>query len=188
VHLAICADTYSFLFYPTLRQLVNAAIDFKPCTVPQPSSIAGEHCSLLPVNSASIKLHGAALYSFYCEEQDKTWTYLPYGPFDSCDSYLSWLLSLSERREGLTNDAIPYPPPQAPAFIAADACISDSLSWWVALLREFVPICVLFHRSAALKSAMLLLRRLCVAPQRRRKRSGNQTPPLRAIERSRYNS
>jgi hypothetical protein len=63
------------------------------------------------VDAGSIQLHGAALYSLYLEEGHKTWTYLPYGPFDSCEQYLAWLLSLAERREGLTNDAIPCAPP-----------------------------------------------------------------------------
>ena len=62
------------------------------------------------MNAESIKLHGAALYSEYCKEGDRTWTYLPYGPFDSCEHYLAWLLSLAERREGLSNDAIPCVP------------------------------------------------------------------------------
>ena len=90
------------------RQLVNPAVSgFQPCSAPAATAIAGRHCSLLPVTAVSIQLHGEALYSKYREEGDQTWTYLPYGPFDSCDHYLAWLLSLAERREGLTNDAIP---------------------------------------------------------------------------------
>ena len=85
--------------------------------MPSHTTITGRHCTLLPVNAESIKLHGAALYSEYCKEGDRTWTYLPYGPFDSCEHYLAWLLSLAERREGLSNDAIPCVPVLLPTHL-----------------------------------------------------------------------
>jgi hypothetical protein len=101
---------------------VSAAVaGFKSCRVPLHTAIAGQHCTLLPVSAETIQLHGAALYLEYCKEGDANWTYLPYGPFGCCEEYLAWLLSLAERREGLTNDAIPCvpPPPHRPPSVFA---------------------------------------------------------------------
>ena len=90
------------------RQLICPLVpNFTPCASPPHAPIHGRYCSLLPVDTHSIAHHAAALYDKYNTEGDATWTYLPYGPFGGCDAYKEWLLSLAEKREGLTNDAIP---------------------------------------------------------------------------------
>ena len=107
-HAAASRSDEACALTPCGRQLLNPVVpDFKPCCAPPHTAIDGRHCTLVPVDCDSIKLHGAQLYSKYCEEGDKTWTYLPYGAFACSDAYLAWLLALAERREGLTNDAIP---------------------------------------------------------------------------------
>ncbi len=158
-----------------LSQLVNAVVDgFKPCSIPSHTAIVGQHCTLVPVDADSIKLHGAALYSEYCKEGDKTWTYLPYGPFGSCEQYLAWLLSLAERREGLTNDAIPCVPRPQPLFIMLSTVniMPGSSLWSVLPPWEFVHICARFQPLAASRLATSPLRLRCAAQLQRLKQFG----------------
>lgn len=49
----------------------------------------GVYCSVQPME---IERHAKDLYHADClDESGSTWTYLPYGPFDSLSSYQTWL-------------------------------------------------------------------------------------------------
>lgn len=59
---------------------------------PQSTTMVGRYCHLV---SLKAEAHAAALYHQYAVQVDgRDWTYLPYGPFDSTDSYGSWIRSL----------------------------------------------------------------------------------------------
>lgn len=56
---------------------------------PPKTPLIGQYCQVVPINPA---LHGADLYQANTLEPDtRGWTYLPYGPFDSLEIYLTWL-------------------------------------------------------------------------------------------------
>lgn len=46
--------------------------------------------------------HAEGLHAMYAEDVDgRNWTYLPYGPFDSLESYQQWLATLSQGEDPL---------------------------------------------------------------------------------------
>ena len=51
--------------------------------------MVGRHCSLEPL---SADRHANALYAAYAENaDDSSWTYLPYGPFETLDDFVGWI-------------------------------------------------------------------------------------------------
>ncbi len=67
--------------YPVITEL--------PRPFPPSTSMMGRYCSVVPLDIAT---HGAALFDAYCRNTDgSNWTYLPYGPFDTLESYTAWL-------------------------------------------------------------------------------------------------
>ncbi|MEK7411938.1 MAG: GNAT family protein [Planctomycetota bacterium] len=61
---------------------------WKPPAAPSRESMAGRFCRLEPLNPS---LHAEALYHANRLDTDgRMWTYLPYGPFESLDSYRAW--------------------------------------------------------------------------------------------------
>lgn len=59
----------------------------------------GRFCRLEPLNPA---LHTASLHSANSLDADgRMWTYLPYGPFGSLDSYRAWIEENSRRTDPL---------------------------------------------------------------------------------------
>jgi len=58
---------------------------------PPQQSMAGKYCKLEPFD---LERHHAGLYkSFATDKDNRNWTYLPYGPFDSVNQFRSWCQS-----------------------------------------------------------------------------------------------
>jgi RimJ/RimL family protein N-acetyltransferase len=68
---------------------------------PTQSSIRGQYCILEPIE---ISKHASKLFdAISIDNQGESWTYLPYGPFDTLSDFVDWLtLTLSE------NDTLLY--------------------------------------------------------------------------------
>ena len=68
-------------------------------TVPERVTLAGRYCRLEPLD---IERHGPALHAAFSEApDDRSWTYLPYGPFADYASYKAWLENTCQRADPL---------------------------------------------------------------------------------------
>ncbi|MEM7015070.1 MAG: GNAT family protein [Verrucomicrobiota bacterium] len=54
--------------------------------IPPHATLTGRHCRLEPLDAQT---HASELFAAFNE--DALWTYLAYGPFDSAESYASWI-------------------------------------------------------------------------------------------------
>lgn len=71
--------------------------DWKPKAFPPRASMVGTHCSLEILN---VDRHGQALYE--ADSLDHTgasWTYLPYGPFESRAQHAEWLETMASTED-----------------------------------------------------------------------------------------
>lgn len=65
--------------------------DWRPPPPPPRIPLAGRFCRLEPVHP---DLHAAPLHAAYSRAPDnRLWTYLPYGPFESATAYQRWMES-----------------------------------------------------------------------------------------------
>ena len=73
-----------------LNQSIGYRIpDWKSPSHPQRKVMTGRYCRLEPLE---VDIHAKSLWSANAmDTEGKSWTYLPYGPFDSFNSYQSWL-------------------------------------------------------------------------------------------------
>jgi RimJ/RimL family protein N-acetyltransferase len=63
--------------------------DWKTPRPPARETLAGHSCRLEPLDPAR---HGASLHAANsADAEGRSWTYLPYGPFDTLAAYLEWL-------------------------------------------------------------------------------------------------
>lgn len=64
-------------------------INWQSATRPSPKILAGRFCRLEPLDA---KKHTEDLFAANAiDVEGRSWTYLPYGPFDSLSSYTSWV-------------------------------------------------------------------------------------------------
>ena len=63
--------------------------DWKAPPLPSRRSIRGDYAALEPIDPAQ---HAPALFDALGEGDDSTWTYMAYGPFDSLDSFTTWMV------------------------------------------------------------------------------------------------
>ena len=77
-----------------LGQLLDTPLpDWKAPPLPQRETLAGRWCSLEPLDPDR---HAQQLYEANAlDAEGRNWTYLPYGPYDSFDSYRAWVESVS---------------------------------------------------------------------------------------------
>lgn len=73
-----------------LNQPVGLVVDaWRPPPHPPREPMEGRFCRLEPLDPMR---HAASLYAANAlDVEGRNWTYLPYGPFDSLESYHSWL-------------------------------------------------------------------------------------------------
>jgi RimJ/RimL family protein N-acetyltransferase len=72
---------------------------WKPPGLPSREGMEGRYCRVEPLNPS---LHAATLYAANAMDvEGRMWTYLPYGPFDSLDSYRAWAEEMSARSDPL---------------------------------------------------------------------------------------
>ncbi len=73
-----------------LGQPIGAAVSaWKPPSYPPHTFMVGQYCRVEPLN---VNQHAAELYAAYALDRgNRLWTYLPYGPFDTLESYVAWM-------------------------------------------------------------------------------------------------
>ena len=65
--------------------------DWQPCQHPRGAQMQGRLCSLEPID---IDKHATALFDAFSQDQDqRNWTYLPYGPFATETELRTWIFS-----------------------------------------------------------------------------------------------
>ena len=70
-----------------------------PPPAPSKESIAGRYCQLVPLDP---DLHAADLHAANgLDVEQRMWTYLPYGPFESFEQYCEWLRAARESTDPL---------------------------------------------------------------------------------------
>ena len=70
---------------------------WQPATNLGRNALMGRYCRLEPLDT---KRHGSDLYHANQQDSDqRIWTYLPYGPFDSEQEYLRWMDQVCDRND-----------------------------------------------------------------------------------------
>jgi RimJ/RimL family protein N-acetyltransferase len=70
-------------------QLIGALVEnWAPRPFPSKETLRGSYCILEPL---AIDKHAADLFAVLADNGDESWTYLPYGPFNSCNEFCDWL-------------------------------------------------------------------------------------------------
>ena len=70
-----------------------------PPGIPSRDPMAGRYCRVEPLNP---RLHAASLHDAYAlDSEGRMWTYLPYGPFATLDSYRAWTEEMCRRSDPL---------------------------------------------------------------------------------------
>ncbi|MFH2134365.1 MAG: GNAT family protein [Pseudomonadota bacterium] len=84
----------------SLGQVIGDAVpDWQPAARPTHKVMTGRYCRLEPLDAAR---HAADLYAANAlDAEGRNWTYLPYGPFDSLESYRSWVERFSSTTDPL---------------------------------------------------------------------------------------
>src|SRR5437899_7264621 len=77
-----------------LRQPIGLPVpNWTPPEPPRHELMQGRLCRLEPLNASA---HAAALHSAnQMDSEGSMWTYLPYGPFDTLDTYRMWVAEVS---------------------------------------------------------------------------------------------
>jgi RimJ/RimL family protein N-acetyltransferase len=72
-------------------QLVGAPIkNWQSKQFPPKKVMKGQYCILEPIDVAK---HATRLFeSLSLDNQGESWTYLPYGPFETCENFIEWLV------------------------------------------------------------------------------------------------
>jgi len=87
--------THNLLGQPIGFPLPN----WKPPELPPREPMEGRFCRLEPLDP---NLHSSSLHEANAlDAEGKMWTYLPYGPFDTLESYLAWTNEVSSRDDPL---------------------------------------------------------------------------------------
>ena len=74
-----------------MKLTLGFAVKFKKTKLPSKKKLIGKYCFLEPIN---IRKHSKDLYKNYSlDKKNVIWTYLPYGPFKSHESFKKWLKS-----------------------------------------------------------------------------------------------
>ena len=75
-------------------QIIGRQVDnWNTCQKPKKNIIYGKYCILEPLE---INKHANNLYdSLALDNQGESWTYLPYGPFDTLNEFQDWLKTTS---------------------------------------------------------------------------------------------
>ena len=67
---------------------------WSPRPLPGRVTLQGRFCRIEPLDP---DLHAADLFSAYCADSGRMWTYLPYGPFADLASYRAWMQGVCQR-------------------------------------------------------------------------------------------
>ena len=73
--------------------------NWKPPEAPSRKPMEGRFCRMEPLNP---EMHAASLHAANTMDvEGRMWTYLPYGPFDTLDSFHAWAGEMSRRSDPL---------------------------------------------------------------------------------------
>ena len=83
-----------------LGQPIGASLpNWQPCARPLHALLDGVYCRLEPLDATT---HAEQLWASFAEDQEnKLWTYLPYGPFDSQIHLSDWIYHHSKSQDPL---------------------------------------------------------------------------------------
>lgn len=72
--------------------------NWTPAALPVKAILCGRFCRLEPLDTH----HADALFDANLQDTDgRSWTYMPYGPFESADAYRSWVSGVSQSADPL---------------------------------------------------------------------------------------
>lgn len=90
---------------PLGQPIGNPLPHWKAPPFPSREPMQGRYCRLEPLNPA---LHAVDLYEANAKDaQGGNWTYLPYGPFESFESYRQWMLAFGLHEDPLFFAIVP---------------------------------------------------------------------------------
>ena len=83
-----------------LNQAIGLPVgDWRPPPYPRQDPITGRFCRLEPLKP---EIHARSLFEANGQDAEgRSWTYLPYGPFDSFEDYLAWMQANCEGSDPL---------------------------------------------------------------------------------------
>jgi RimJ/RimL family protein N-acetyltransferase len=84
----------------SLGQPIGLAVaEWTPPPYPAHEAMVGHFCRLEPL---AIDRHATDLYQAYAlDTEGRLWTYLPYGPFDTLESYVDWMRQVCDSTDPL---------------------------------------------------------------------------------------
>ena len=86
--------------YNSLGQPIGLPLpDWKEPQAPSHAPMEGRFCRMEPLKA---HLHATSLHAANAlDVEGRMWTYLPYGPFDSLESYRTWIEEMTRRNDPL---------------------------------------------------------------------------------------
>lgn len=96
-----CEDIGSSVTNHLDQQVGVSLSGWAPPPRPPRARLSGTYCDVVPLDAG---LHSSDLYAaFSLDEEGRSWTYLPYGPFSEMGAFGKWLENLLSK-----DDLIPY--------------------------------------------------------------------------------
>jgi RimJ/RimL family protein N-acetyltransferase len=83
---------------PQGQPIGDALTDWTPAALPAKTILSGRFCRLEPLDIH----HAEALFAANLQDtHGRSWTYMPYGPFQSADAYRRWVSDVSQGADPL---------------------------------------------------------------------------------------
>jgi RimJ/RimL family protein N-acetyltransferase len=83
---------------PQGQPIGDALTDWTPAALPAKIILSGRFCRLEPLDIH----HADSLFAANLQDTDgRSWTYMPYGPFESADAYRRWVSEVSQGADPL---------------------------------------------------------------------------------------
>jgi RimJ/RimL family protein N-acetyltransferase len=134
------------------QRIGPALPNWTPRPHPPRTSLAGRFCRVEPLDAAA---HADALFDAFGSLHDGRWTYLPYGPFETRDSFRQWVVDQSRHDDPLCHAIVD---PSGPAIGVAAYMRIDPTHGVIEIGHlNFSP--QLQRTAAATEAVYLMLRR-----------------------------
>ena len=139
-----------------LDQPVGDALPgWRPVTPPPRKSVEGRFCRLEPLDLAR---HGKGLFAAFKQDADqRNWTYLPYGPFETEAAFLDWMAAACQGDDPLFHTIVDLATGQ-PVGMASYLRIAPDIGVIETGHLHFSPL--LQRRPAATEAMFLMMRRV----------------------------
>lgn len=141
-----------------LGQPIGPALEgWKPPSAPPREALTGRWCRLEPLDAGC---HAGALFDANARAPDaRSWTYLPYGPFERLEPYRDWLRAMSASADPLFFAIVPVATGSAAGVASYLRALREAGSIEVGHIH-YSPLLV---RTAAATEAMFLMMRQAFA-------------------------